>query len=170
MILGINTQQPRIPQQKADEMDRRLLIESDFTEVDQHLFPGRGVEYMVINAPVFCPGIDLTGFLQIVNVVPKGLLVAGEILQIAVFDEFLFQKIVNRRNAELVPAVILQDRDNRLPERGHIKRLVFGEFCARILRNDIHVVVLGDRGAAGWFQTLLLIISQDLGFGVAAKF
>ena len=77
-------------------MDRGLFGESDLTKVNEHLFSGRGIKHMVIDAPVFFTGVDLTALLQIMYVVPQCLLIARERFQVSVLNELFFQDIVDR--------------------------------------------------------------------------
>ena len=51
---------------------------------------------MVIDAPVFFTGVDLTALLQIMYVVPQCLLIARERFQVSVLNELFFQDIVDR--------------------------------------------------------------------------
>ena len=45
-------------------MDGVILIKCYFPEIDQHLFSGRSIEYMVIDPTVLLAGIDLTGVFE----------------------------------------------------------------------------------------------------------
>ena len=106
-------------------MDCCILTEPNLSEVDEHLLARRSVKHMVVDAPVFFACIDLTGFFQVVHVVPECLFIARQTFQIAVFDELFFKDIVDGRNAEIVPAVIFQDRNDSLFEGRNIEGFVF---------------------------------------------
>jgi hypothetical protein len=50
---------------------------------------------VIVDPPMFLACVDLTGLFQIVNIVPQGLLIARQFFQITVFNELLFQYIVD---------------------------------------------------------------------------
>ena len=77
-------------------MDRGSFAERDLTKVNEHLFSGWSVKYMVIYAPMFFAVVDLAGFLQIMDVIPQRLFIARECFQVSVLDELSFQDIVDR--------------------------------------------------------------------------
>ena len=77
-------------------MDALCLGQGLLTEVDQHLFPGRCIENIIINTAVLRFPVDLSGILEIVDIVAERLLVAGKFFLVSIFDEFFFQDIVNR--------------------------------------------------------------------------
>ncbi len=150
-------------------MDGAILIKRNFSEIDQHLLSGRSIEYMVIDPTVILAGIYLTGIFEIMYIIAQCLFITGKAVIISVFYELLLEKIIDRGYTEVVANICLQDRDYSRSERLDVKYLVFGEFLAGIIRDHIHLVILGD-GLAGWRgQPLIDKVLKYFGLGVPAK-
>lgn len=125
---------------------------------------------MIIDPAMLVTGIDLSAFFQMMDIITQGLLIFRKAVKRSVFNEFLLEEIINRGYAEIFSAVRFQNGNDGFLKRRNIKCLVFNKLFSRILRDDIHVIVLGYRRAAWGFQTLFLVIGQDLRFRIAAKF
>ena len=169
MVLRINAKEPAVAQKETDEKDGNLPAECDFTEVDQHLFPRRRIEYVVIDSPVFFPGIDYPAVFQEVDIVPEGLLIPGKEIVIPVLYEFFFQDVIDRGDAEIFPLVGFKDRYDRFPERGDVKGFLFGKSGCRVFGDHVHVVILGDSGPARRLHALFLVVIEYFSFCITTK-
>lgn len=103
-------------------------------------------------------------------IIAEGLLIARKGFEILILYELSLQEIIDRGYAEIVTAVRFQYSVDRLLERGDVECLVLGKLCSRMLRDDIHVIILIDVRPAWWLKTLLLVVGDNVGLGIAAQF
>ena len=143
-----------------------FLIDRLFAKVDQHLLTGRSIKYMVVDPTMIVTGIYLTGILQIVHVVAQRLFITGKRFVISVFYELLFQKIIDRGNTEVLAGVCLNSCNDGRLKRFDIKCFILGKLFAGIIRYHIHVEILGYGRTAGWFESLINVVVDDLGLSV----
>ena len=97
------------------------------------------------------------------------MLITRKAFIIPVLYEFLLENIIDGGYTEVVAVISLDDRDYRRSERLDVKDLVFGEFFAGIVRDHIHLEILGYGRTAGWLNALIHEIIMDFGLGITAK-
>jgi len=116
VVLRINAQEKAVAQQEADEVYAAPEVQRQFAEVNEHLLPGWSVKDIIIDPPMFRFTCNNACVFKVTYIIPERLLIAGKGFEIAIFNKLLFQKIIDRRDAEIVPAVCFQDGDDNFFE------------------------------------------------------
>ena len=76
-----------------------------FVEIYKHLFTRWSIKNIIIDPPLLRLISNDSGDLKVMYMIPKGLLITWKRCKITIFYEFFFQKIIDRRYAEIIPAV-----------------------------------------------------------------
>jgi len=73
-------------------------VQRQFAEVDEHLLSGRSVKDIIVDPPMFRFTCNNSCVLKVTYIIPECLLIAGKGFEIAIFNELLLQKIIDRRD------------------------------------------------------------------------
>ena len=112
MILRIHYEIPAVAQEQTDKVYLMSATDLLLTEINQHLFAGRCVKHVLIDPRVLRLRFDDAIFLQIMHIVSQCLLVSREFCVLAVLDEFLFENIIYRTDAEMLVVCIVSQYFN----------------------------------------------------------
>jgi hypothetical protein len=109
VILRKNTYQTTVPQQKTYEVDINTRCHMLLPEVNQYLFTGWSIEYMVIDPPVIRLIFNDSATGEIMDVISQCLLIARKGNCRTILNEFLNENIVDRAYAVAAFIVVSYD-------------------------------------------------------------